>query len=318
MPSDDARARLADLRALLGSPWQEDNPLGFARVLDADERAEVVADAEVALDRFALNAEFVPVAEGGRLARLDDLVEVMREVYRRDGSLGLGYGASSLIAAVNVWTAADAAQRAEVAKVLLANRKIACAYHELDHGNDMAGTEFAAVPADRGFLLTGRKEVVTNVQRADALVVLARTEPGRGPRTHSQLLVDKAGLPADGFSYLPRFDSTGLRGVQLGGIRFDDCPVAADAVLGTRGHGLETAIRSFQVTRLGLPAMATGLLDTALRATLRHVRPRVLGGRSVADIPHVRAVLAGVFADLLMCEVFAAVAARALLLLPGE
>ncbi|KOG86370.1 hypothetical protein ADK38_31440, partial [Streptomyces varsoviensis] len=73
------------------------HPLGFTAVLEADERAEMFADGESALDAYGLNAEFVPVAHGGRLTRVDHLVEIMRTVYRRDPCLGLGYGFSSFI-----------------------------------------------------------------------------------------------------------------------------------------------------------------------------------------------------------------------------
>ncbi|OZM72937.1 hypothetical protein CFN78_11810 [Amycolatopsis antarctica] len=318
MPGEQGRARVAELEARLGAPWEPANPLGFDAVLAADEREEMFADGERALDDFGLNAEFVPVADGGRFHRLDDLIEVMRTVYRRDPCLGLGYGASSFIAGVNAWAGPDGEPRARVAELLLANRKVACAYHELAHGNDMAGTELAASADGDGFRLDGRKEVVTNIERSDALVLFARTGSGSGPRQHSQLLVEKSALPGDRYGYLPRFASTGMRGVQLGGMRFDDCPVPAGALLGERGHGLETAIRAFQLTRTALPAMATSILDTGLRTTLRHVRQRTLYGGTVAGIPHVRAVLAGAFADLLMCEVFTGVAARALHLLPGE
>ncbi|MGP3964827.1 acyl-CoA dehydrogenase [Nonomuraea sp. 3N208] len=312
------KERLARLEHMLGDPWEPGNPVGFRAVLAADERAEMCAAGESVLDAYGLNAEFVPEADGGRLTRLDDLVEIMRAVYRRDPCLGLGYGASSFIAGVNVWSAGDAAQRARVAALLLDNRRVASAYHELAHGNDMAGTECAALPGAGGLVLNGRKEVVTNLQRADALVLFARTDPGPGSRSHSQLLVEKSRLPEGSLRYLPRFATVGMRGVQLGGVEFTGCPLSSGDVIGFPGQGLETAMRSFQVTRTVLPAMMTGILDTALRTTLRFTLSRTLYGAPAADLPSVRASLVGAFVDLLTCEVFALAATRALHVLPGE
>ncbi|MGP8298320.1 acyl-CoA dehydrogenase [Streptomyces inhibens] len=315
-PADVTPSGADALETLLGDPLDPDNPLGFSRILDADERAESFLSGERALDAYGLNAEFVPAAYGGRLTRLDDLVEVMRAVYRRDPALGLGYGVSSFLAAVNIWTAGSAQQCAKAAELLLNNGRIAVAYHELEHGNDITGMTFEATEDPEGLLLRGRKEVVANIRRAEAMVLLARTDPRPGGRSHSQLFVDAATLPAN--RHLPRFPTTGMRGVQLGGIELHGSPVPADSVLGKPGQGLETALKSFQITRTTVVAMFTGILDTGLRTTLRHVRDRRLYGQTAADLPLVRSVLAGAYTDLLICEAFAAVATRALHLVPIE
>lgn len=312
-----APKRADELERLLGDPSDPVNPTGYAAILEADERSEMLAAGEAVLHEYGLNAEFVPPGHGGRLDRVDHLVEVMRSVYRRDPALGLGYGASSLIAGVTIWTAADQEQAGHAAGLLLDGRRIAVAFHELAHGNDMAGTEFAATPLADGWSLSGRKEVVTNIRRADAMVVFARTGTRPGPRAHSLMFVDRATADGDRMTDLPRFGSAGVRGVQLGGMRFDDLPLPARAVLGPVGSGLETALKALQVTRTALPAMASGLLDTGLRTAIDHLSTRRLYGGAAIDIPHVRAELTQVFVDLLRAEAFSAVGSRALHLVPG-
>ncbi|WEH12496.1 acyl-CoA dehydrogenase [Streptomyces sp. VNUA24] len=312
-----APKRADELEDLLGPLADPANPTGARAVLAADERAETLTAGESLLHSYGLNAEFVPPELGGRLERADHLAEVMRALYRRDPALGLGYGAGSLIAGVTVWTAGDARQREHAARLLLNGRRIAVAFHELAHGNDMAGTEFAATTeADGSLRLSGRKEVVTNIRRAEAMVVLARTDPRPGPRSHSLVLVDRAGADRARLTDLPRFGTVGMRGVQLGGLSFDALPVPATAVLGPAGSGLETALKALQITRTVLPTMATGILDTGLRIAVDHLTGRRLYGGAATDIPHVRSELAGVFADLLRAEALGAVGARALHLVP--
>ncbi|MEI5522090.1 acyl-CoA dehydrogenase [Streptomyces brasiliscabiei] len=313
-----APKRADELEHLLGRLADPANPTGAAAVLAADERAEMLTAGESLLHAYGLNAEFVPPELGGRLERADHLAEVMRALYRRDPALGLGYGASSLIAGVTLWTAGDARQTEQAARLLLDGRRIAIAFHELAHGNDMAGTEFTATAADDGSLrLSGRKEVVTNIRRADAMVVLARTDPRPGPRSHSLVLVDRASADPARLTDLPRFGTVGMRGVQLGGLAFDELPVPASAILGPVGSGLETALKALQITRTVLPAMAGGILDTGLRIALDHLTTRRLYGGAATGLPHVRSVLAGAFADLLRAEALGAVGARALHLAPG-
>ena len=316
--ADPVRHRAIELDDRFGDPWDAGNPLGHTAVLAADERAELLAAGEAMLDDFGLGAEFVPTALGGRLRRLDDLIEIMRTVFRRDPSLGLGYGASSLIAAVNVWTGGNAAQRRDVADLLLSGGKLACGYFELAHGNDLARVDLTA-HADGDLLrIAGGKQVISNIARADAVVVFARTAAAAGNRSHSQILIERAALPAGCVTDQPRFATTGMRGVQLGGIEFRDCPVPADRVLGAAGRGLEIALTSFQITRVALPGMFLGILDSGLRTTVRYALGRSLYGRSVADLPLTRAVLNDVFVDLLVCDCVTTVVARALHVLPRE
>lgn len=304
------------LDALFGNPRDADNPVGHAAILAADERHEMLAEGERLLDAYGMNAEIVPAAYGGRLVRADRLAEVQRAVWRRDPSLGVGYGFSSLLGSVNIWSAGTHEQRTKAAEILLGGGRIAVAFHELDHGNDFAHAECTAVPSGDGWLLTGRKEIVTNLRRAEAMVLFARTSEVAGSRSHSQFFVTRAELPADRVLDLPRFPSSGLNGVQLGGLRFSDCPIPGNAMLGRPGQGVENALRAFQLSRAVLPASVLGSLDTALRLALECVHERRLYGGFAADLPYVRAALARAFADLLAIDAFCGVGLRALHLAP--
>jgi alkylation response protein AidB-like acyl-CoA dehydrogenase len=301
----------------LGDPWDDRQPLSYKAVLAADERGELLAAGERALDAYGLAAEYVPVHLGGRLDSVERLAGVLRAVYRRDPCLGLGHGASALMAAANVWTAGSPAQQRATAELLLANGKLACAYHELAHGNDLGRAEFAATADGDRLRLTGRKEVVANLARADAMVLFARTGPNAG-RAHSPLLVHRSDLPAGAVRDLPRFRTAGMRGVPLGGIELTDAPVGADTVLGRPGHGLEIALRSFQLTRVVVPGMVLGILDAALAVAVRWSTGRRLYGGTAADLPRTRAVLADAYADLLACDAFCRVAARAVHVTPAS
>ncbi|MBO3679671.1 hypothetical protein [Streptomyces sp. NEAU-YJ-81] len=57
-------------------------------------------------------------------------------------------------------------------------------------------------------------------------------------------------------------------------------------------------------------ATAVGTLDSGLRMTLCHLRARRLYGAAAIDIPQLRAVLAGAYADLLLCDTLTTLAVR--------
>jgi alkylation response protein AidB-like acyl-CoA dehydrogenase len=311
-----------DLEARLGDPADAANPLGFAAVLDADERGELLAAGEQALRDYNFNAELVPAALGGRLVQADRLAHTVRAVFRRDSALGIGYGVTSFIGSIPVWTSGTAEQQAGLAALLLGGGRVAAAYTELPHGADFTRAELVARRAGGELFLNGRKDLINNVSRADAVLVFARTDAAPGSRSHSHLLVDRAMLPADRHTIGPRFRTSGVRGCLLSGIEFRDCPVPVDTVVGGPEGGLgaamETLLRAFQVTRSVLPSMVIGGLDTELRTATRFARGRRLYGRTVAELPHSRTVLTGAFLDLLICDSLATVVARALHVLPEQ
>jgi hypothetical protein len=166
--------------------------------------------------------------------------------------------------------------------------------------------------------VNGRKELVGNLARADAVTLFARTDDRPGSRSHSHLLLDMAALPPERRRHLRRYRTAGVRGVLLGGLEFTDCPVPADAVIGELGDAMETVLRAFQVTRGVLPGMAVGIVDTQLRTVLRFGLDRRLYGLPVAELPHARATLVGGFLDLLISDCLSTVVARALHVLPAQ
>jgi alkylation response protein AidB-like acyl-CoA dehydrogenase len=315
-PATDAWLRR--LEGVLGDPDDPANPLGLTAVLAADERGELLAEGESALRGYGLNAEFVPAALGGRLTRADLLMYRLRAVFRRDCTLGIGYGVTSLIGSLPVWTSGAPQHRRQVADLLLGGGRVAAAYTELPHGADFTRTELAARPAGDSLVLAGRKDLINNVGRAEAVLVFARTGAAAGGRSHSHLLVEPELLPPGRCTRTRRYPISGVRGCQLGAIEFVDCPVPAGSVVGAAGGAMETVLRAFQVTRAVLPGMVLGGLDTQLRTVLRWALERRLYGRRLAELPHARQVLVAAFTDLLICDSMCTAVTRALHLLPEQ
>ena len=62
----EVRRRIAELERAFGDPDDPHNPTGSAAFLAADAREEPLAAAELLVERFGLNDEFVPAELGGR------------------------------------------------------------------------------------------------------------------------------------------------------------------------------------------------------------------------------------------------------------
>ncbi|MEV6108111.1 acyl-CoA dehydrogenase [Streptomyces sp. NPDC051940] len=311
--------RVAELEERLGDPTDPANPLGHATLLLADRAAVPFAAGEAALDDVGLAAEYVPEALGGRLTGIDRLVRVMRPVFRRDVGLAMGYGGTTFMAASDVWMTGTPEQQRWVAGLLLSGRKAAIAQHETAHSNDYVRSQVAARRTPDGYVLSGGKQMINNLGRAGAVVLFSRTDPEGGSRSHSVLLLDPAELPPGQAVVVPRRTEVGLRGCQFASVEFHDCPVPGSALLGPEGTGIETALRSFQISRTVVSAMAVAAVDTTLR-TAAHAADVRSGHwqQSRPERNRAEAALAGAFVNLLLYDSLAVVATRALHVLPAE
>ncbi|RFC71900.1 acyl-CoA dehydrogenase [Streptomyces sp. AcE210] len=313
-----AEDRIDALELAFGSLDDPGNPLGAAALLAADAAGTVLPEAEKVLDDFGLNAEFVPADVGGRLERMDLLGRLLRPVFRRDASLGFGYGLNCFFAATPVWTAGDDEQRRLAARLLLSGRRLAVARHEVAHGNDFVRDEFTARTVPDGLVVDGSKSAVANASRATGLVVFARTEGASRGRSHTVLLLDRDELPTGAVENLARRTTTGMRSAEFGGLRITDCLVPRSVVLGEVGDGYELSLRSSLLIRGLIPSIVLAGADTALRTVARFAGRSRADGRSSLDVRHVRDVLTGGFLDLLIIDCLALVATRALHLLPRQ
>jgi alkylation response protein AidB-like acyl-CoA dehydrogenase len=313
------RRRVADLESRFGPLALADAPLGHPVLLAADARGEVSAEAERVLDDYVVNAEFVPVAHGGRLRRMDVLGRVIRPVCRRDISLGFGYGLNGFFAATPVWTAGDQRQREWTAELLLGGERLALGRPSVAHPNDFVRDEFLATPAHGGYQLDGAKTAICNSARARGLLVIARLEPPVAG-SHSILLVDRDGLPGGGaLRDLKRYETMGLRGCEFGGLEFTRCPVPGDALVGAEGEGMRLAVQCAIQTRCLLPSVMLSSADTLLRTAVQFaVEYRNAGPYAPLRVPYAREVLSGAFTDMLIGDSITLAATRGAHLLPDR
>jgi alkylation response protein AidB-like acyl-CoA dehydrogenase len=306
-----ALAAAEDLERALGDPSRPDAPVSFAALVEHDEREEPPSGAFEALRAWGLHAHLVPRAWGGRLTSFDELLALVRVISRRDLVLTTGLG-STMLAAIPVWAWGGDDQRRQVADLLLGTGAFGSfAVSERDAGSDFHATATRAEAAGGGYLLRGEKWLIGNAARCAFVVTLARTRPSL-----SLFFLRPDQLPAGACRRLPRIRTLGLRGHDLGGMVFEDCPLPASALIEPAGRGMEMALTILQFTRTMIGGMALGAADTALRLALGWARTRRLYGEPILAIPAVRALLLGAFLDILIGECVAMVTARALTLAP--
>ena len=167
-------------------------------------------------------------------------------------------------------------------------------------GSDVASIKTTARREGNYWVLNGTKAFMTAGAVGKLAVVLARTDPGAGPRGLTTFLVEKSpdGDPRHGFVVDHRDELMGMRGLATAGIAMSDTVVADASRLGELGHGLSNVLGSFSNGRIVIAALALGLAVGAHGACLDYVHQRTAFGQPIGDFQAVRLMLADAAVDI--------------------
>jgi acyl-CoA dehydrogenase len=139
---------------------------------------------------------------------------------------------------------------------------------EPDCGSDSAAITTTAVKDGDHYVINGEKIFVTAGERSDAVVVWATLDKSLGRAAIKSFVVEK-GTP--GMEVVRLENKLGIRASDTATIRFTDCHVPAENLLGDPeiSTGFAGAMQTFDNTRPLVAAMAVGLAQAALEETSR-------------------------------------------------
>ena len=136
-------------------------------------------------------------------------------------------------------------------------------------GSDAGALRTRAEEVEGGFRINGQKQFITNGSVAHFVIVMAKTDPEKGKRGISALLVP---TDSEGFQVLKDEDKMGWRGSVTSALAFDDVFVPKENLVGERGAGLKYALASLDAGRVGIAAMGVGTVARALELATEYVK----------------------------------------------
>jgi len=143
---------------------------------------------------------------------------------------------------------------------------------EPDAGSDIGGITTVAVRDGEGWRLNGRKVWITSATVADFFIVAAKTDPTLGTKGIDLFLVEKG---VRGLSVGRRIEKLGTRGSETSEVILDNVCVPAQNLLGDKGTGFRHLGSTLAEIRVMTGALALGLAQAALDASLQYARTRV-------------------------------------------
>jgi len=234
---------------------------------------------------------FVDDAYGGiaGASRTMNMVLVTEELSKACGGIALAFAGSALGALPIILSGSEEQKRRFLPDVAAGRRLAAFALTEPQAGSDAGGIRTTAVRDGDHYVLNGTKLWITGGGEAEIYTVVVMTNPAKGPRGSSVLIVEK---DTPGFSFGKKEDKMGIRASSTRELIFEDCRVPAANLIGREGTGFIVAMRTFDASRPGVAAQAVGIAQGALDLAVDYAITRRQFGSPVSSFQGLRFLLA--------------------------
>jgi len=220
----------------------------------------------------------------------------MEEVSRASASIGLSYGAHSNLCVNQIRRNGSEDQKRRYLPKLISGEHVgALAMSEPGAGSDVVSMRTRADRKGERYVLNGSKMWITNCDEADTLVVYAKTDPEAGSRGITAFLIEKG---FKGFSVAQKLDKLGMRGSPTGELRFEDCEVPEENVLGAVGKGVNVLMSGLDYERLVLAAGPLGIMQACMDLAVPYVHERKQFGQPIGEFQLMQAKMADMYTTM--------------------
>jgi acyl-CoA dehydrogenase len=193
-------------------------------------------------------------------------------------------------------------------KIIAGKQKMCFGVTEPNSGLDTSSLQTRAERTNSGYVINGRKIWTTGAQRADKILLIARTTPqdkvAKPYMGLSLFYMDMKGVDA---KPIPKM---GRKAVECNMLYFDNVEIPKEALIGEEGQGFKYLLQGLNPERVLFAVEAIGLGFAALERATTYAKERVVFGRPIGQNQGVAHPLAKCWAELSAAELLAYKAAR--------
>jgi len=227
---------------------------------------------------------------------------ILIEEQARANSSSLGFGLHSEIVAPYLLNYGNAHLKNNYLPKMAAGEMIgAIAMSEPGAGSDLQAVKTTAVKKGDRYVVNGSKTFITNGWHSDLVIVVAKTDPAKGAKGTSLIVVDTS---MKGFSKGKRLKKMGLKGQDTAELFFDNVEVPAENLLGQENNGFIYLMQELPWERMQIAIGAVAKAEAAIQWTTDYVRERKAFGRTVASFQNTRFKLAELATEAQIARVF--------------
>jgi short/branched chain acyl-CoA dehydrogenase len=248
-----------------------------------DETGEFPYDLVAGMAKLGLFA--LPFTEevGGAGGDFVSYCLALEEIARADAALAITLEAAvSLGIAPFVHFGTDEQKERYLPQLLSGEKLWAFGLTEPEAGSDAGGTQSRAVRDGDEWVINGRKAFITNagtdISAGVTMTAITGTTDDGGKQITSFAV--ERGTP--GYTQAPKYRKLGWHASDTRELLFDDVRVPHGSIVGAQGAGLRQFLQILEGGRIAIAALAVGLAQACLDASLQYSAQRRQFGQPIA------------------------------------
>lgn len=255
-------------------------------VIERDAAKEFPHELVTHLGEMGLMGMVHPEEYDGAGADAVSFALVLEELARWDASLALTVASHTSLCSAHIALAGTHEQKLRFLKPLARGEVLGgWGLTEPGSGSDASGMKTTAVRDGDSWVLNGAKIFITQGTVGGTFVVLAVTDRDKGTKGISAFIVEK-GTP--GFSHGPKLHKLGMNSSDTSELYFEDCRIPSDHLLGQEGHGFIDTMKILDAGRIGIGAIACGIIRGSLEESVNYAAERKQFGKPIGDFQAIR------------------------------
>jgi alkylation response protein AidB-like acyl-CoA dehydrogenase len=246
----------------------------YAAELDREDR--VPFDTLKKLAEMGFMGLCIPEEYGGAGMDILSYVLLLEELSRADAGVGVTLAVHTSAGTVPILEYGSDEQKARWIPELARGEKIGCfALTESTTGSDAAAIQAKAKRVDGGYRISGHKQWITNGRVAGTMIVFARATNG--------VTAFVVSMDAEGISFGKHAKKMGVLSATTDDVLLENVFVPEEDRLSEEGKGLQVALGTLDIGRIGIAAQATGIAEAAFRYAARYASQRTTFGKPIAE-----------------------------------
>ncbi len=253
-----------------------------------------------ALGEIGLMGVLVPEEYGGSGYGYQEYVDVIVEISKICGSIGLSVAAHNSLCTGHILTFGNSEQKSKWLPKLASGEWIgAWGLTEANTGSDALRMNTTAKLDGDFYVINGAKNWITHGKSGDVAVVMVRTGETGSSKGISAIVVER-GTP--GFSAGKKENKLGMRASETTEMIFENCRVPKENLLGAEGEGFKQAMKILDGGRISIAALSLGIAKGAFEAAVNYAKERHQFGVPISSFQGISFKLADMATEIEAAE----------------
>ena len=269
-------------------------------VMTWDEAQHFPIDTFKSLGKLGLMGVLVPQEYGGAGFGYQEYVDVIVEVAKVCGSIGLSLAAHNSLCTNHILTFGNEEQKKKwLPKLATAEWIGAWGLTEANTGSDALRMHTTAVLDGNEYVINGSKNWITHGKSGDVVVLMVRTGEAESTKGISTIAVERG---TRGFYAGKKENKLGMRASETTELIFDNCRVPKENLLGVEGEGFKQAMEILDGGRISIASLSLGIAKGAYQAALAYSKERKQFGQPISNFQAIAFKLADMATEIEAAE----------------